>query len=91
MQNGFYPQFAMKPTLDEGFKIFAQIHQLQLNHDTLRRVVREVLEDFCADNVCYLELRSTPRPGPDYTEQEYQSTYIFRYVEIVLDEMDRFQ
>ena len=32
---------------------------------TVRRITREVVEDFHAENVKYLELRTTPRAIPD--------------------------
>lgn len=47
--------------LGKCFGIFHEIHKLIRTSDNLQRVVMEVLEDFMADNVIYLELRSTPR------------------------------
>ena len=47
--------------LRKCFGIFNEIHKLIRTTDALRRIVQEVLEDFMADNVIYLELRSTPR------------------------------
>lgn len=39
--------------------------------DGLRKAVRAVLEAFIEDNVVYLELRTTPRSGTDYSVIEY--------------------
>ena len=36
-----------------------------MNLPAVRRITREVLDDFAADNVRYLELRSTPRALSD--------------------------
>jgi adenosine deaminase len=47
--------------LRKCFGIFHEIHKLISTRDILKRVLMEVLEDFMADNVIYLELRSTPR------------------------------
>lgn len=42
---------------------------MELN--VIRRVIREVLEDFASDNVIYAEIRATPKFGPDYHKQQY--------------------
>ena len=47
--------------LAKCFGIFAVIHRMIKTSETLTRIIREVLDDFMADNVIYLELRSTPR------------------------------
>jgi len=67
--------------LSQCFKIFDLIHNVVTEANTLRRVVREVLSDFAHNNVCYLELRTTPRPLQD------DGTTIEEYVNIVLEEM----
>ncbi|KAG7384571.1 hypothetical protein PHYPSEUDO_002471 [Phytophthora pseudosyringae] len=48
-------------SLDECFEMFGLIHQVVVSRRVLRRVVIEAVEDFAAENVKYLELRSTPR------------------------------
>mmetsp|Transcript_4154 Transcript_4154/g.8665 ORF Transcript_4154/g.8665 Transcript_4154/m.8665 type:complete len:403 (-) Transcript_4154:112-1320(-) len=48
-------------SLRECFEIFSVIHSAVITRDDLRRITREALEDFAAEGVCYLELRSTPR------------------------------
>jgi len=47
--------------LDECFKYFSVLHEVLNSREILRRIVREVFEDFRSDNVVYLELRTTPR------------------------------
>jgi adenosine deaminase len=50
-------------TLAECFKLFDVIHRITTDHDVITRITREVVEDFAADNVRYLELRTTPKVG----------------------------
>ena len=48
-------------SLSECFSLFDGIHSLVSTPERVRRVTSETLEDFAADNVTYLELRTTPR------------------------------
>lgn len=48
-------------SLDQCFEMFDLIHQVVVSRCALRRIVIEAVEDFAAENVKYLELRSTPR------------------------------
>lgn len=48
-------------SLDQCFEMFDLIHQVVVSRHALRRIVVEAVEDFAAENVRYLELRSTPR------------------------------
>ena len=58
--------------LDQCFGLFKVVHQVISSQEILRRVVSEILEDFMADNVIYLELRSTPRSLADgTTDRQY--------------------
>lgn len=50
--------------LHKCFALFGAIHGLIDHQDILKRVLVEVLQDFSADNVIYLELRTTPRRLP---------------------------
>ena len=58
--------FLMDSSLDGAFTIFKKINSLSMNLGLIRRVAREVLEDFAADGVVYLEIRATPKSGPGY-------------------------
>ncbi|KAI9328998.1 hypothetical protein DFJ73DRAFT_861086 [Zopfochytrium polystomum] len=53
-------------TLSEMFAVFDVIHKVVRGKETIRRVVREVLEDMEADGVAYAEIRTTPKAQPDY-------------------------
>ncbi|CAI5741384.1 unnamed protein product [Hyaloperonospora brassicae] len=57
-------QVPSKRSLDECFQMFQLIHHVVVSRHALRRVVTEAVEDFAAENVKYLELRSTPRSLP---------------------------
>ncbi|KAL8151195.1 hypothetical protein V2J09_021003 [Rumex salicifolius] len=48
-------------SLHEVFRLFDLIHIITTDHKTVTRITKEVLEDFAADNVVYLELRTTPK------------------------------
>lgn len=48
-------------TLDECFEVFKVIHQLVDSEEDILMVATDVIKEFAADGVKYLELRSTPR------------------------------
>lgn len=48
-------------TLDECFQVFKVIHQLVDSEEDILMVATDVIKEFAADGVKYLELRSTPR------------------------------
>lgn len=48
-------------SLGEVFKLFDLIHILTTDHTTITRIAKEVVEDFAAENIVYLELRTTPK------------------------------
>ena len=48
-------------SLEGCFAIFGAIHRTVTTLAAVRRITAEVLADFAADNVKYLELRTTPR------------------------------
>ncbi|XP_067849247.1 adenosine deaminase-like protein isoform X2 [Heptranchias perlo] len=50
-----------KRTLEECFEMFKVIHQLTDSVEHIFMVTKEVIKEFAADGVKYLELRSTPR------------------------------
>lgn len=58
-------------TLDECFARFKAIHAAIGSAAALRRVTAEVIADFAADGVRYLELRSTPRALSDIDVRGY--------------------
>ncbi|KAL1829813.1 hypothetical protein ACET3Z_008225 [Daucus carota] len=48
-------------SLREVFKLFDLIHLVTTDHEIVSRITKEVVEDFAAENVVYLELRTTPK------------------------------
>ncbi|KAL4950679.1 hypothetical protein BDW69DRAFT_187133 [Aspergillus filifer] len=73
-------------SLDTFFQTFNQsIYHLVRDLDTIAYATNSVLEDFLADGVRYLELRTIPRAAPDssFTRDQYLST--------VLDAIDAFK
>jgi len=51
-------QLGDERTLSQCFDLFSRIHTLVTSVEVVERVTREAIEDFAADNVRYLELRS---------------------------------
>lgn len=70
-------------SLEACFAIFAAIHQTVTTLHALRLVTLEVLSDFAADGVKYIELRTTPRTLKDAD--------MVGYVECVLSAISEFE
>uniref|UniRef100_A0A8B9L220 Adenosine deaminase domain-containing protein n=1 Tax=Astyanax mexicanus TaxID=7994 RepID=A0A8B9L220_ASTMX len=66
-------------TLDECFQVFKVIHQLVDSEEDILMVAKAVIQEFAADGVKYLELRSTPR------EETKTGLSKRRYVETVIE------
>uniref|UniRef100_A0A8C2ZCG5 N6-Methyl-AMP deaminase n=1 Tax=Cyclopterus lumpus TaxID=8103 RepID=A0A8C2ZCG5_CYCLU len=65
-------------TLDECFQVFKVVHQLVDTEEDILMVATDVIREFAADGVKYLELRSTPR------EENKTGLTKKRYVETVI-------
>ncbi|KAM9376573.1 N6-Methyl-AMP deaminase isoform 2-T2 [Pholidichthys leucotaenia] len=65
-------------TLDECFEVFKVIHKLVDTEEDILMVATDVIKEFAADGVKYLELRSTPREekGTGLTKRSYVETVI---------------
>ncbi|XP_026663292.2 N6-mAMP deaminase isoform X2 [Phoenix dactylifera] len=65
-------------SLPECFKLFDLYHILTTDHETVARITKEVVEDFAAENVVYLELRTTPKKNEakGMTKQSYMKAVI---------------
>ncbi|XP_070762947.1 N6-Methyl-AMP deaminase isoform X1 [Enoplosus armatus] len=65
-------------TLDECFQVFKVIHQLVDTEEDILMVATDVIKEFAADGVKYLELRSTPREEKNtgLTKRTYVETVI---------------
>ncbi|CAM6098336.1 unnamed protein product [Calypogeia fissa] len=53
--------FKSNASLADCFRLFPLIHGLTTDHAIVTRITKEAIEDFFADNVVYLELRTTPK------------------------------
>ncbi|KAM4573503.1 N6-Methyl-AMP deaminase [Odontesthes bonariensis] len=65
-------------TLDECFEVFKVIHKLVDTEEDILMVATDVIREFAADGVRYLELRSTPREEKTtgLTKKSYIETVI---------------
>ncbi|KAM8860480.1 N6-Methyl-AMP deaminase [Synchiropus picturatus] len=65
-------------TLEECFQVFKVIHQLVDTEEDILMVAADVIKEFAADGVKYLELRSTPREDKrtGLTKKKYIDTVI---------------
>jgi adenosine deaminase len=64
--------------------MFRNVYEAINNEASLRRIVKEFLEDCIKDNVTYVELRTTPRKLTDVNSRR-------DYVRIVVDEISSFE
>ncbi|XP_062856117.1 adenosine deaminase-like protein [Trichomycterus rosablanca] len=71
-------QSGQQRTLDECFQVFKVIHQLVDSEEDILMVAKAVIQEFAADGVKYLELRSTPRQETKtgLTKRKYIETVI---------------
>ncbi|PNW84850.1 hypothetical protein CHLRE_03g161000v5 [Chlamydomonas reinhardtii] len=60
-------------SLRDCFRLFDVIHAVTTTHAAISRIAAEVVRDFAADRVVYLELRTTPKARPEYgmTKESY--------------------
>jgi len=56
---------AKERTLDDVWKVFGIVHRCVTSREAVKRITTEMIEDFAAENVKYLEIRTTPRALPD--------------------------
>ncbi|XP_077599284.1 N6-Methyl-AMP deaminase [Stigmatopora nigra] len=77
-------------TLDECFQVFKVIHQLVDTEEDLFMVATDVIKEFAADGVKYLELRSTPREEKKtgLTKKSYVDTILKAIRQCKEDEVD---
>ena len=59
-----------------SFRIFDYIHKSITSLDQVRRMFNEMIEDFEAQNVLYLELRTTPKDFPGSNCEDYVRTLL---------------
>ncbi|ORX55373.1 adenosine deaminase-like protein-like protein [Piromyces finnis] len=60
---GFAVKKLIQPNfqLEDFFPLFNTVYRLTDNTESIEYITRNVLKEFAADGVCYIELRSTPR------------------------------
>ncbi|CAJ1056421.1 adenosine deaminase-like protein [Xyrichtys novacula] len=77
-------------TLDECFQVFKVIHQLVDSEEDILMVATDVIKEFAADGVKYLELRSTPREETKtgLTKKSYIETVIKAIQQCKIDGVD---
>jgi adenosine deaminase len=63
-------------TLSQCFEVFSLLHRLLSTLPAVARVTREVIADFAADEVVYLELRTTPRALAGRSKRDYVQTVV---------------
>ncbi|XP_058837503.1 adenosine deaminase-like protein [Topomyia yanbarensis] len=63
-------------TLKECFQKFKYAHDLTDQQETLAYATRAVIQDFAADNVVYLELRTTPKTTAHMSKKQYLTTVL---------------
>ncbi|KAL3790056.1 hypothetical protein ACHAWO_004813 [Cyclotella atomus] len=85
--------FNTKPrSLEECFEIFSYIPKCVDDVAALKRITREVLEDFANDNVVYLELRTGPKVLlMDHCAPEMGSCSKKQYLQTILSIMSLFE
>ncbi|KAG2440340.1 hypothetical protein HXX76_004445 [Chlamydomonas incerta] len=69
-------------SLRDCFRLFDLIHAVTTTPAAIARIAAEVVRDFAADQVVYLELRTTPKARPEYGMTKES------YTEAVLDGID---
>ncbi|XP_064079990.1 adenosine deaminase-like protein [Macrobrachium nipponense] len=73
-------------SLEDCFTVFGILHCLTDSVSAIETITRDVLQDFVADNVRYLELRTTPKVIPGKMTKEQ---YIEAVLNVMIEEMQR--
>lgn len=71
-------------TLEECFKVFGILHCLTDNLTAIRAITKDVVQEFIADNVRYLELRTTPKSVHNKMSKDQ---YIKTVLDVIIEEM----
>ncbi|XP_058194378.1 N6-mAMP deaminase [Rhododendron vialii] len=77
-------------SLREVFKLFDLIHLVTTDLQTVTRITKEVVEDFAAENVVYLELRTTPKKNDlkGMSKQSYMEAVLKGLRDVTTVEVD---
>ncbi|XP_071528704.1 N6-Methyl-AMP deaminase isoform X2 [Panulirus ornatus] len=69
-------------TLEECFQVFSILHSLTDSLGAVKKMTKDVIQEFASDNVKYLELRTTPKFIPNrMTKKEYVETVLEAMIE----------
>ena len=63
-------------SLKAAFDIFSVVGKVLNNIDTLKRVIKEIIEDYSKTNTAYLELRSGPKAFEGSDKDDYLKAVI---------------
>ena len=64
------------PNLDTVFAQFRRLHTVVNTKEILTRCVKEVCDDFIAENCLWVEIRTSPRASDGFTKEEYINTIL---------------
>jgi len=75
---------AARSSIENCFRVFDLIYKVTTSLDVIARITREMIEDWSADNVKYLEIRTTPRaiPGTPMNKRSYIETVLSTIKEV---------
>ena len=59
-----------------AFEIFKTGSKLLTDLPTLKRITKEIIQDYAKHNTRYIELRTTPKDFPNSTKREYITTIV---------------
>lgn len=62
--------------MKSAFEIFSAVGKIITDLDILKRVIREIIEDYSKSNTRYLELRTGPKSFEGSTKQDYIDSVI---------------
>ncbi|KAL1918040.1 uncharacterized protein VTP21DRAFT_3306 [Calcarisporiella thermophila] len=65
-----------KVKIAEFFDLFRIVNRLTADEESLRFAAQQVVQDFAADGVRYLELRTTPKISANMTKEDYVRTVL---------------
>ncbi|XP_063603002.1 adenosine deaminase-like protein isoform X2 [Penaeus indicus] len=74
------------PSPQRCFEVFRILHCLTDNLSAIKTITRDVIQEFVADNVCYLELRTTPKAIHGVMTK---NQYIDTVLEAMIEEMNQ--
>ena len=68
-------------TLKSAFEVFSIVGKIVTNLEVLKRITKEIVEDYSKTNTRYLELRTGPKAFEGSTKEDYINTIIEAFEE----------